>query len=90
MVVEEQVKERLKEVLVPGAMRNFYMLNLIRGIAVSDGSIKVTTLASAAINTIVQNWITISKRNLANAARCEYVYYKIVLWGPVKMGKNQS
>jgi len=63
MIVEEQVKERLKEVLVPGAMRNLDMLNLIREIVVLNQSVKVT-LASAAINPMIQNWINIKAKEL--------------------------
>ena len=63
MITEKQIKEKLKEVLVPGAMRSLVMLNLIREIVVLDKSIKIT-LASAAINTLVQDWINIKAKEL--------------------------
>ena len=56
MPTEEQIKERLGEVLVPGAMRSLTELNLVRSISIEDGSIKVT-LASAAIPAETQDWL---------------------------------
>ncbi|MGQ9617259.1 MAG: Mrp/NBP35 family ATP-binding protein [Spirochaetota bacterium] len=63
MITEKQIREKLNEVLVPGAMRSLLKLNLIREIVVLDRSVKIT-LASAAINTIVQDWITIKVKEL--------------------------
>ena len=56
MVTEEQVKQSLEEILVPGAMRNLSSLNIIREINISDKSVDIT-LASAAINQDVQGWL---------------------------------
>lgn len=63
MVTEKQIREKLNEVLVPGAMRSLLKLNLIREIVVLDRSVKIT-LASAAINTMVQDWIIIKAKEL--------------------------
>jgi Mrp family chromosome partitioning ATPase len=53
---EEQIRESLDEVLVPGAMRSLVKLNLVREIAVSDEKASIT-LASAALNPQVQDWL---------------------------------
>jgi len=53
---EEQIRESLDEVLVPGAMRSLVKLNLVRGIAISDEKASIT-LASAALNPQVQDWL---------------------------------
>ena len=44
--IEEEIRERLKGVLVPGANRSLNGLNLIREVTVSDGDAGIT-LASA-------------------------------------------
>ena len=56
MASEEQIRESLDEVLVPGAMRSLVKLNLVRDIAVSDEKASIT-LASAALNPQVQDWL---------------------------------
>ena len=56
MLTEQQVRENLNTVLVPGAMRSLEGLNLIREVAISDRKIKIT-LASAALGSEAQNWI---------------------------------
>jgi len=56
MVTEEQVRESLNEVLVPGIMRNLEALNLVHEVSVSDQRVKIT-LASAAISSGAQDWI---------------------------------
>jgi len=56
MVTEEQVRESLNEVLVPGIMRSVVGLNLVREVTVSDRKAKIT-LASAALSNGAQNWI---------------------------------
>jgi Mrp family chromosome partitioning ATPase len=56
MVTEEQVRDSLKEVLVPGVMRNLVMLNMVRQVLVSDGRINIT-LASTALSEAAQDWI---------------------------------
>ena len=56
MTVEEQIKESLKGVLVPGVNRSLEGLNLIRETVVSSSQANVT-LSSAALNSEAQNWI---------------------------------
>jgi len=56
MVTEEQVRESLNEVLVPGIMRSVVGLNLVREVTVSDPKVKIT-LASTALNDGAQDWI---------------------------------
>jgi len=56
MVTEEQVRESLNEVLVPGVKRSLVMLNLVRQVAVSDGKVSIT-LASSALGETAQDWL---------------------------------
>lgn len=56
MPTEEQIRETLKEVLVPGAMRSITRMNLVREVAVSDQKVNIT-LASAALAPAVQEWL---------------------------------
>jgi len=54
--IEEQIRENLNGVLVPGANRGLNDLKLIREITVSDSEASIT-LASAALNSEAQSWI---------------------------------
>ena len=56
MTIEEQIKESLEEVLVPGAMRSLTKLNLVRNISVSDGKAGIS-LASTALSPESQDWL---------------------------------
>jgi len=56
MTSEEQVRESLKEVLVPGAMRSLVGLNLVREVRISDQRVNIT-LASAALTAEAQDWV---------------------------------
>lgn len=56
MILEEQVKQALGEVLVPGVMRSLVGLNLVREVSVSDQKVNIT-LASAALATEAQDWV---------------------------------
>lgn len=56
MATEEQIRESLEHVLVPGAMRSLVKLNLVREIAVSDQKVDIT-LASAALSSDAQEWL---------------------------------
>ena len=56
MPTEEQIRQSLEEVLVPGAMRSLTKLNLVREIAIDDKKVDIT-LASAALNSDVQGWL---------------------------------
>ncbi len=48
MPTEEQVRESLNEVIVPGAMRSLVELNLVRHITISDAKVEIG-IASAAL-----------------------------------------
>jgi Mrp family chromosome partitioning ATPase len=65
MANEEQVKQALEEVLVPGAMRSLVKLNLVRNIAFSDGKVSIT-LASTALSSKAQEWL---ERKVTNAVK---------------------
>jgi len=54
--IEEQIRERLNGVLVPGTNRSLEGLKLIREITASNSQANIT-LASAALNSEAQNWI---------------------------------
>ncbi|MBA7470477.1 Iron-sulfur cluster carrier protein [subsurface metagenome] len=56
MISEEQIRESLKEVLVPGIKRDLAMLNMVRQVVVSDQRVNIT-LASTALSEDVQNWV---------------------------------
>lgn len=56
MISEEQVRESLKGVLVPGVKRDLAMLNMIRQVVVSDQRVNIT-LASTALSEDVQDWV---------------------------------
>lgn len=56
MPTEEQVRESLEEVLVPGVMRSLVKLNLIRQVAISNEKVSIS-LASAALNQEAQGWL---------------------------------
>jgi metal-sulfur cluster biosynthetic enzyme len=56
MVTEQQVKESLEEILVPGAMRSLVKLNLVHEIVISDQKVDIT-LVSAALNSSAQDWL---------------------------------
>ena len=57
MVTEEQIRESLDGVLVPDIKRSLEGLNLVHEVSVSDSGIKIT-LASAALSSTAQDWIT--------------------------------
>jgi len=56
LTAEEQITEKLDEVLVPGAMRSLTKLNLVRNIAMSDGKASIS-LASTALGPKSQDWL---------------------------------
>jgi hydrogenase maturation protease len=81
MLTEEEVKSSLEQILVPGVMRSLVKMNLIRGIEVKDGEVKVT-LASTAMSSEAQNWLrdkvasTIRELNGVKAAMVDFVEAK--------------
>jgi len=56
MVTEQQVRESLEMVMVPGVKRSITGLNLVREVVISEQEVKIT-VASAALNSEAQNWI---------------------------------
>ncbi|TET77122.1 MAG: MRP family ATP-binding protein [Dehalococcoidia bacterium] len=56
MATEEQIRESLDEVLVPGAMRSLVKLNLVRDVAIANGKASIT-LSSAALSPQTQDWL---------------------------------
>jgi hydrogenase maturation protease len=64
LTTEEQIKESLEDVLVPGAMRSLVKLNLVRNIAVSDGMANIT-LASTALSPESQDGLKAKVRDIA-------------------------
>jgi len=81
MVTEEQVRESLNGVLVPGAMRSLEGLNMVREVTVSDQKVKIT-LASAALSSGAQDWVkaktkeVIEKLNKVNEITIEFTEAK--------------
>jgi len=81
MTVEEQIRENLDGVLVPGVKRNITGLNLVRKVTVSDCKAKIT-LASTALNNDAQDWITnkvketLNKLTQVNEVEVEFVETK--------------
>jgi len=63
MPTEEQVRESLEEVLVPGVMRSLVKLNLVRQIAISDQKVDIS-LASAALDESSQDWLKAKVRDV--------------------------
>lgn len=62
MPTEEQVRESLEGVLVPGVMRSLVKLNLVREVTISDQKVDIV-LASAALNPAAQNLIAAKVRD---------------------------
>jgi len=56
MLTEIQVRESLKQVLVPGVLRSLIQLNLVRSIDIADDKLEIA-LASAALNSSAQVWL---------------------------------
>jgi len=53
---EEQIRDSLNEVIIPGVMRSPVRLNLVREVTVLDDNVNVV-LASAALSSDAQNWL---------------------------------
>jgi hydrogenase maturation protease len=71
--IEEQIRENLNWVLVPGVNRSLNGLNLIREITLSDGNANIT-LASAGLNGGARNWLESKvKEACANLAQLRSV-----------------
>jgi len=63
MVTEEQIRESLEKLMVPGIMRSVNGLNLVREISLSGQEVRVN-LASAALNKGTQEWLRTSAREI--------------------------
>jgi ATP-binding protein involved in chromosome partitioning len=63
MPIEEQIKEVLKDVLVPGVMRGLAGLNLVRSIEVQNDEVRVS-IASAALDPNAQAFLTSKVRDV--------------------------
>ena len=63
MPTEEQIRESLGEVLVPGVMRSLVKLNLVRQVAISDQKVNIS-LASAALDESTQDWLKAKARDV--------------------------
>ena len=63
MPTEEQVREGLDEVIVPGAMRSLVKLNLVRQVSVSDEKVNIS-LASTCLNDRTQDWLKAKVRDV--------------------------
>jgi hydrogenase maturation protease len=57
MASEEQIRESLEGVIVPGTTGSLVKFNLVRSVAVSDGKVDIS-LASAALNMGAQGWLS--------------------------------
>jgi len=62
MATEEQIREALGDVLIPQVHLSLTDLNLVRGVEIDDGGIKVS-LASTALNPDVKEWVEASARS---------------------------
>jgi len=62
MATEDQIREALGDVLVPQVALSLTDLNLVRGVEVTDSSVKVS-LASTALNPDVKEWIEATARS---------------------------
>jgi len=56
MATEDEIRERLDQFIVPGALRSLVKLNLVRDISLDDGKATIK-VASAALSTNVQNML---------------------------------
>jgi Mrp family chromosome partitioning ATPase len=56
MATEEQIRQSLEQVLVPGVKRSIESLNLVREVSISDRKARIS-LASAALSENAQDWI---------------------------------
>jgi len=87
VITEEQIKESLNEVLVPGAMRSLDGLNLVREVVVSDQRVKIA-VASAALSSEAQEWIkTKTKEALEKLPEVNEVEVKFTEAKPAELNK---
>ena len=87
MITEEQIRESLNEVLVPGVMRSVESLNLVREVTVSDQRVRIM-LASAALSSGAQDWLkTKTKEALEKLPGVNEVEVEFTLVKPIELNK---
>jgi hydrogenase maturation protease len=59
MPTEEQVREYLDQILIPGTTGSLIKFNLVRRVAVSDGRVSIS-LVSTALNPETQDWLSVT------------------------------
>jgi Mrp family chromosome partitioning ATPase len=64
MITEEQIRDSVGKVLVPGAMRSLVKLNLVRQVTISDEKV-IISLASAALDQGTQDWLKTKVHDVA-------------------------
>ncbi|MCD6300233.1 MAG: Mrp/NBP35 family ATP-binding protein [Dehalococcoidales bacterium] len=89
MVTEEQVRESLEEVLVPGINRSLVELNMVRQVIIADQKVNIT-LASTALDPQAQDWVSakakavVEKLPEVNKVELEFVEIKPVELNQIK------
>ena len=87
MVTEEQVRESLDKVLVPGLMRSLAGLNLVRQIAISDQEVNIT-LASTTLGTEAQDWVrTMAKAVVEKLPKVNKVEVEFIEAKPIELNQ---
>ena len=66
MITQEQVRDKLEDILVPGSMRSLTKLNLVREITLFDRKVDIT-LASTALDSDAQEWLKSKVRDTAKS-----------------------
>ena len=89
MTSEEEVKQALGEVLVPGIMRSLVMLNMVRQVTVSNQRINIT-LASTALSEATQDWIgTKTKTVVEKLPNVDKVDVEFIEIKPIELNQIQ-
>ncbi len=87
MVTEEQIRESLNGVLVPGIKRSLEGLNMVREVTVSDHRVKIT-LASVALSSGAQDWVkTKSKEVIERLPEVNKVDVEFIRAKPTELNK---
>ena len=87
MATEEQIRESLKEVMVPGLMRSLAALNLVRQIAISDQEVNIT-LASTTLGTEAQDWVrTMAKAVVEKLPKVNKVEVEFIETKPLELNQ---
>ncbi len=87
MATEEQIRESLREVLIPGAKRDLATLNMVREVVVSGQRVNIT-LASTALSEDVQNWVkTKAKAVVEKLPGVEEVAIEFIEIKPVELNQ---